>query len=234
MSKNWELAYEDYKNGMKYKDIAKKYNVSLNTVKSWKTRKWNSMSMRTVENKKVCTQKRKRGGQPGNQNAKNHGATLRNKNAEKHGLFSKYLPKDTLDIIEAVEVKDPLDILWENIQIQYAAIIRAQNIMHVKSQSDHTKELVKETNGDTSSTEEWEIQYSWDKQANFLKAQSRAMATLTGMINKYTELIHKNWDTATEEQRERIELLKAQRQKLTGEDQELEDTSEVEAEIYGE
>lgn len=35
-----ESAYKDYKKGMKYKDIATKYNVSLNTVKSWKQRKW--------------------------------------------------------------------------------------------------------------------------------------------------------------------------------------------------
>jgi phage terminase small subunit len=33
-----ELAYQDYIKGMKYKDIAEKYGVTLNTVKSWKTR----------------------------------------------------------------------------------------------------------------------------------------------------------------------------------------------------
>lgn len=44
-----ELAFQDYLCGMKYKDIANKYNVSLNTVKSWKQRKW----------KKVCTQNQK-------------------------------------------------------------------------------------------------------------------------------------------------------------------------------
>lgn len=33
-----EQAYEDYRNGMKYKDIAEKYDVSINTVKSWKRR----------------------------------------------------------------------------------------------------------------------------------------------------------------------------------------------------
>ena len=33
-----ELAYLDYKEGMKYKDIADKYSVSINTVKSWKKR----------------------------------------------------------------------------------------------------------------------------------------------------------------------------------------------------
>ncbi len=47
---NYELAEKDYQAGMKYKDIASKYNVTLNTVKSWKTRyKW--------KKEKVCTQK---------------------------------------------------------------------------------------------------------------------------------------------------------------------------------
>ena len=31
-------AEADYMSGMKYKDIAEKYNVSMNTVKSWKKR----------------------------------------------------------------------------------------------------------------------------------------------------------------------------------------------------
>lgn len=56
----YELAELDYINGMKYKDIADKYNVSINTVKSWKTRyKWikgTQKSMHTKD-KKVCTQK---------------------------------------------------------------------------------------------------------------------------------------------------------------------------------
>lgn len=54
----YELAEEDYINGMKYKEIAEKYDVSINTVKSWKTRyKWckDKKSMHT-KNKKVCTQ----------------------------------------------------------------------------------------------------------------------------------------------------------------------------------
>ena len=206
MNEVWELAYEDYIKGMKYKEIADKYNVSLNTVKSWKTRKWNKKSVHTKE-EKVCTQKRKRGGQPENKNS--HGPPLKNKNAETHGFFSKYLPEDTFDIIQEIELKNPLDILWENIQIQYAAIIRSQRIMHIKSQEDHTKELVKETIGEKADTNEWEIQYSWDKQANFLNAQSRAMKTLEGMIKQYDELLNKNWNLVTEEQKTRIEVLKS-------------------------
>ena len=38
--KKRDKAYKDYCNGMKYRDIAVKYGVSLSTVKSWATRHW--------------------------------------------------------------------------------------------------------------------------------------------------------------------------------------------------
>ena len=38
--KKRDKAYNDYCNGMKYRDIAVKYGVSLSTVKSWATRHW--------------------------------------------------------------------------------------------------------------------------------------------------------------------------------------------------
>lgn len=38
MTEKWEKAEIDYNSGMKYKDIADKYNVALSTVKSWKQR----------------------------------------------------------------------------------------------------------------------------------------------------------------------------------------------------
>ena len=57
--KTYELAETDYMNGLKYKDIAEKYDVSVNTVKSWKTRyNWNRKGQKSVHTKKekVCTQ----------------------------------------------------------------------------------------------------------------------------------------------------------------------------------
>ena len=57
---NAELAYQDYLKGMKYKEIAEKYGVTINTVKSWKTRyKWSKDSKKSVHTNtgKVCTQK---------------------------------------------------------------------------------------------------------------------------------------------------------------------------------
>lgn len=54
---NYELAEKDYQAGMKYKDIAIKYNVTLNTVKSWKTRyKWKKNTEEKESAEKVCTQ----------------------------------------------------------------------------------------------------------------------------------------------------------------------------------
>ena len=68
---------------------------------------------------------------------------------------------------------DPLDILWDQIQIAYAAIIRAQQIMYVRDAEDKTVEKVERKDGNVIG-EKWEVQQAWDKQANFLSAQARA------------------------------------------------------------
>lgn len=59
-TQNYELAFEDYQKGMKYKDIADKYGVTVNTVKSWKTRYAWSRDKKSVHTnlEKVCTQKK--------------------------------------------------------------------------------------------------------------------------------------------------------------------------------
>ena len=233
---NYELAEIDYMDGMKYKDIAKKYDVSLNTVKSWKTRhKWSRDNKNGVhtKNKKVCTQK---GGQPGNKNAvgnKGGAAPEGNKNAEKHGFFAKWLPEETREIMGAIQSADPLDLLWDNIQLQYTAIIRAQKLMYVQNQWDKTIEKIEHGEGETSEKDKWEVQQAWDKHATFLQAQSRAMKTLESMIRQYDELLNNNRDMVTEEQRQRISLLKAQTDKLTGNNQEIEDLSDADGDIYG-
>jgi phage terminase small subunit len=52
-----EKAEQDYLKGMKYKDLADKYGVTINTIKSWKQRyKWNRNSVHTKE--EGCTQKK--------------------------------------------------------------------------------------------------------------------------------------------------------------------------------
>lgn len=66
MAENYIEAEKDYMLGMKYKDIAAKYGVTVNTVKSWKSRyKWErkngekGVHTKThTKKEKVCTQKK--------------------------------------------------------------------------------------------------------------------------------------------------------------------------------
>ena len=86
-------AFEDYKKGMKYKDIAEKYGVSLSAVKSWAARYWKkegcNQSEKKLQPKKKKVATRTKGAQPENRNAAGHGGTgpPGNKNALKTGEF---------------------------------------------------------------------------------------------------------------------------------------------------
>lgn len=226
MLENHEQAKLDYLAGMKYQAIADKYGTTINTVKSWKVRyKWSRKGVHT-NREKVCTQneksvhtKKKRGAPQGNNNAVGHGAPIGNqnalgnqggapsgnKNAEKHGFFSKIFPEDeeTQEIINEIMEKSPLDIIWEQIVIQYTAIARAQRIMFVQDKDEMIKELKRsyektttrsttKTNSDSNECEyEYEFQFSWDRHATFLKAQSTAMKTLETLISRYEDMVEK-------------------------------------------
>ena len=218
-SPNRDKAFEIYKENDGNIDlvkIAEILNLLPGTIRGWKNKdKWDTKLNGTFQKKSVKNterSKRKKGAQPKNKNSKGHVSSVPkgNKNAETHGFFSKIFPPEAIDIVEDIMVKDPLDMLWENIIIQYTAIARSQRIMSVKNQEDLTKVLKreKESSGETSEgwEKEYELQFAWDKQATFLQAQSRAMKTLESMIKQYDELLKSN--LATEEQKLRIQKLK--------------------------
>ena len=204
MAEKYVLAEKDYVKGMKYKDIAEKYDVSINTVKSWKKRyDWNREKGAHKE-KGVHT--KKRGAPKGNINAKGNpggAAPKGNSNAETHGFFSKFLPEETLEIMDLMNGRSPVDLIWDQIQIQYAAIIRAQKVMFVTAKDEMIKQLKKakyeyyprskeEGGGVEQATteEEYEFQFAWDRQATFLNAQSRAMSELRSLIKQFDEMAH--------------------------------------------
>lgn len=200
-----------YKQGLKLVDIAKQLDVPEGTVRRWKcTYKWDG---ERSQPKKANARKKKSGGQPGNQNAVGNkggpGAPPGNQRAKRHGLFSRYIPQETLDIMNMAAESSPLDLLWDQIQIAYAAIIRAQQISFVKDKDDKTIEKIEDRSGAESWGEKWEVQEAWDKQANFMKAQARAQAELRTMIKQYDEMLHKDWDLATEEQKTRLKILQS-------------------------
>lgn len=203
-----EQAKALYDKGLKLIDIANQLGIPEGTVRSWKNRyKWDC----NVAKEKRNVARKKRGAQTGNKNGS--GGPPGNKKAEKYGFFSKYLPEETREIFSAIDHADPLDLLWHQIQLAYAAIIRAQRIAYVKDQQDKTIEKIEEKDGNVIG-EKWEVQQAWDKQNNFLKAQARAQGELRNMIKQYDEMLHKNWEAASEEQRARIAQMKAQTERL--------------------
>lgn len=189
MAENHVKAEKDYVKGMKYKDIAEKYGVALNTVKSWKKRYGWVRNKGAPQEKGVHT--KKRGAPKGNKNAVGNegGAPARNKNAVTHGFFSKYLPQESLDIMEEIQERSPVDMLWDQIMIQYTAIIRAQKIMFVSDKGDMAKEKSQVGYGENSA-DKYDIQFAWDRHATFLNAQSRAMSELRGLIKQFDEMAH--------------------------------------------
>lgn len=233
--------FKEKKGKITSREIAEELNIKLSKVNYWR--------------KKDNWKKRIKGGaQPGNQNAignKGGGAPQGNLNHFKHGgyiderkflskkFLAKYIPKATQNIINEIQESgiNSLDILWANITVQLAAILRSQKIMHVTSKREMIKEIKKKESticeDERFEKEEYEFQFAWDRQATFLQTQSKAMKTLESMINSYEKLLHTNWDIASEEQKARLELIKAQTNKLTGDDLEIEDLEEIESEIYG-
>ncbi|MGE0912345.1 phage terminase small subunit [Bacillus atrophaeus] len=228
-------AQKDYVKGMKYKDLAEKYGVSINTIKSWKKRHGWERKKGAPISKSVHT---KKGGQPGNKNAlgnKGGAAPARNQNASTHGFFSKYLPEETLSIMEEIQERSPADMIWDQIQIQYVAIIRAQRIMFVQDKDDTAKELKKAkyvyhqdededgnlTYEKTIAEEELEIQFAWDRHATLLNAQSRAMGELRSLIKQFDELAHSEDERRLklEQMRLNIDKTKAEVERLTNKDE---------------
>lgn len=185
-----------YQNGTNFEEISKQYKIAVSTVKRWAYRdKWvqkNDTKNKTETKrnlKKICVGK------------------LQNTNAVKHGLFSKYLPAETLELVGNIEMMSPIDILWENICLKYAAIIRSQKLMYVEDANDCTKRITLE--GEAIA---YQYTEAYEKQASFLIAQSRAMGTLMNLIKQYEELCRS--DFATEEQKLRIEKLKTEISKV--------------------
>lgn len=192
-----ELARKDYEAGMKYKDIATKHGVSINTVKSWQRRhKWSR--------DKKGAPKTPRGAPKGNKNADGHGAPKGNTNALKHGLFAKYLPQEVYEIAQELTDKQPIDILWENITLTYANLLHAQRVLFVRD-IDDTNTFVTSTGKAGTG---YEHHAAWDKQSKALAAIARAQSELKGMIKAYDKLTRS--PLVTEEQRLRIDNLKVQ------------------------
>lgn len=130
-------AYEDFRDGMKYKEIANKYDVSLSAVKSWASRYWKKEGCNQTakklqpEKEKVAT---RRGGQPGNKNAVGHGGTgpPGNKNAVTHGayetIYLEALPAEERSLFASIPDSDDLDGEIRLLRLKLARLIGREEI----------------------------------------------------------------------------------------------------------
>ena len=200
-SPNRDKAFEIYveHNGkITSKEIARMLNEKINNINSWRVQdKW-SKRLNKV------------GAPFGNENAVGNaggGAPKGNYNNFKYGKYTARIPFAVKNIMQELDVENPLEKLWRSICLQEARIIHMQDIMHVRDRDDYTKDIKKLTKGKSPSIE-YEIQFAWDKEANLMNTLSRSMNTLFKMIKQYDEMLHANWDIATEEQKLRVERVR--------------------------
>lgn len=82
---------KEYADNAKPKQLAEKYNLSINTIKSWISRekaKKTTAEPDAPSKKSGAPSKRKKGAPVGNTNAEGHGAPEGNQNAFKHGAYA--------------------------------------------------------------------------------------------------------------------------------------------------
>lgn len=210
---NWDEIKQEWETTkITLADLAEKHDVKLGTLKSRKSRDgkdgnpWSrdatakkdatkSKKVATISSKDATEEKHlgaPKGntyavGNRGNPNPPNQ-FSKRNSAAVTHGFFQKFLPEETLEIMEAMNERSPADLIWDQIQIQYAAIIRAQRIMHVDSKDEMIKELKKHKDTEWGKEVEYEFQFAWERQAQLLTAQSRAIGELRSSIRQFVEM----------------------------------------------
>jgi uncharacterized protein YjcR len=194
---NRDDARKDYEAGMTYRELAEKYNVAESTINLWRKKyNWTPKPNKTAPKGNQYAK-----GNKGNKNAS--GPPKGSQNAKKHGLFSKYIPQETLEIMGLLdEGITQSDILWAQIKIQYASIIRAQSIMWVDNHDDITRTITKIRDTQFGTDTDIEVQQAWDKYSTFLTAQSRAQAELRNLIKQFNDLAHD-----TDERRLKLEQM---------------------------
>lgn len=188
----YELAEVDYKKGMKYKDIAEKYDVSINTVKSWKTRKWGKEKSVHTKNKSVHTKrnattsddKPKTGYRS---NPKNQ-FTKRNTVSVKHGFYRQWLPQDMVEIIEETKDFTIADRLWFQIETKFAALIQLHKIMFVENREDTLREESGYSSGEGGSGQTYKVVYAFEQYAEYIKTEARLTSEWRNVVKQFLEL----------------------------------------------
>ena len=185
MNENAKFAYEDYKKGMKYKEIAEKHKVSISTVKSWASRYWKQKGCNPKE--KVAT-KKKKGAPIGNKNATGPPG---NKNAvttgEFENIFFDTLEKDELNLIKSIEL-EKRKLLEQEIQL---LTVRERRMLKRIDDLKKSKEVVidTETHGTQGDSEVSLVNY--ESTLNKIQNIEEALTRVQDKKQKAIDTLHK-------------------------------------------
>ena len=263
-------AYKDYKKGMKYKDIADKYNVSLNTVKSWKRRQWVDIEKGVQPKKKSvhtkCTPKVDSNAPPKTELLPEEIETLNNEElTEKQRLFCLYYVrwfnatkayqkayscdyftaaangprllgnariKEEIQRIKDAKIKQTMysteDYFQKMIDIAYS---------DVTDYLSFGQEEVHDKNGNTFMMNVINLKESCDVDGTLIQEVKQGKDGCSiKLVRKEFALkwLDKHYSEATDLQKAQLEQLRAQTDKLTGNNAEVEDLEETDDMIYGE
>lgn len=203
----YELAEKDYKKGMKYKDIAEKHEVSINTVKSWKNRYWASResvhtkkegvhtnkapkkltskqkekaALDEVEKKRVAKARANRSGNPNPV----HQFSSQNNPSTKHGAYRQFLPPELLAIIEETEGMTIVDRLWFQIETKFASLVHLHRLMFVANKSDILNEISSEGEESVS----YKIVYAFEQFESYIRTEARLTGEWRNVVKQFLEL----------------------------------------------
>lgn len=200
MKEKWELAYKDYLEGMKYKDIAAKYGVSISAVKSWKSRYWKDKKVATKKSK-VATKKV----------AKKIAEKMINENeelSEEHQLFCIYYLKYHNQVKAYMKVKP--DVTYASACVGANRWMKNENIQ--KEIARLKKELYTEALLDPRDIIQKYIDIAF---MDTYELDGKAIRMADCM--KALDWLSKHIGMATEEQKAKIELLKVQSSRIKSE-----------------
>lgn len=181
---NWHDIREEWaQSDVSMPELAKKHGVNVNTLRSKKVREgWEKNEVMVKPPKEVMDTRPAQVVEiAAPEIVVNVPNTPTIRKPRKNSPWLKHFPFEVLDIMQDMEDVDPLDILYDQIRLQWSIIVRAQEIMFVEDKDDTTK--FKSSDGMDSTG--YEIHAAWDKHGKFMTQLTAAQKELRGLIKEF-------------------------------------------------
>ncbi|AFE86237.1 putative terminase small subunit [Bacillus phage PBC1] len=197
---DWNVIKSEWEStDITFVDLAAKHGISVNSIRSKKARQgWKkdsnpakNDSAKPFKKLKESTKEKSSGVKPPPSSRPieimspeivvNVPNTPTVRKPRKNSPWLKHIPFEVLDIMQDMEEVDPLDILYDQIRLQWSIIVRAQEIMFVEDKDDTTK--FKSSDGMDSTG--YEIHAAWDKHGKFMTQLTAAQKELRGLIKEF-------------------------------------------------